>query len=54
MTAALIQPQRTGIVHHVILYEAAGAQATAAEAAERSDTAARAGRASAGPGCRST
>ena len=31
VTGALIQPQRTGIVHHVILYEAAGAQATAAE-----------------------
>jgi hypothetical protein len=30
VTGALIQPQRTGIVHHVILYEAAGAQATAA------------------------
>ena len=30
VTAALIQPQRTGIVHHVILYEAAGAQAAAA------------------------
>jgi Copper type II ascorbate-dependent monooxygenase, C-terminal domain len=30
VTAALIRPQRTGIVHHVILYEAAGAQATAA------------------------
>ena len=30
MTAALIKPQRTGIVHHVILYEAAGAQAIAA------------------------
>ena len=30
VTAALIKPQRTGIVHHVILYEAAGAQATAA------------------------
>jgi hypothetical protein len=28
VTAALIKPQRTGIVHHVILYEAAGAQAT--------------------------
>jgi hypothetical protein len=27
VTAALIKPQRTGIVHHVILYEAAGAQA---------------------------
>ena len=31
VTAALIKPQRTGIVHHVILYEAAGAQATAAD-----------------------
>ena len=31
VTGALIQPQRTGIVHHVILYEAAGPQATAAE-----------------------
>jgi hypothetical protein len=30
VTAALIKPQRTGTVHHVILYEAAGAQATAA------------------------
>jgi hypothetical protein len=30
VTAALIKPQRTGIVHHVILYEAAGAQAAAA------------------------
>jgi hypothetical protein len=30
VTAALIKPQRTGIVHHVILYEAAGTQATAA------------------------
>ena len=30
VTAALIKPQRTGIVHHVILYEAAGAQAGAA------------------------
>jgi hypothetical protein len=30
VTAALIKPQRTGIVHHVILYEAAGAQARAA------------------------
>src|SRR3954470_16316760 len=30
VTGALIKPQRTGIVHHVILYEAAGAQATAA------------------------
>jgi Copper type II ascorbate-dependent monooxygenase, C-terminal domain len=27
VTGALIKPQRTGIVHHVILYEAAGAQA---------------------------
>jgi hypothetical protein len=27
VTAALIKPQRTGIVHNVILYEAAGAQA---------------------------
>ncbi len=26
VTAALIEPQRTGIVHHVILYEAAGPQ----------------------------
>ena len=31
VTAALIKPQRTGIVHHVILFEAAGAQATAAK-----------------------
>ncbi|HEX4526189.1 MAG TPA: hypothetical protein VH108_05550, partial [Gaiellaceae bacterium] len=31
VTAALIKPQRTGIVHHVILYEAAGAQATSAD-----------------------
>jgi Copper type II ascorbate-dependent monooxygenase, C-terminal domain/Copper type II ascorbate-dependent monooxygenase, N-terminal domain len=31
VTAALIKPQRTGVVHHVILYEAAGTQATAAE-----------------------
>jgi len=31
VTGALIQPQRTGIVHHVILYEAAGPQAAAAE-----------------------
>jgi hypothetical protein len=30
VTAALIKPQRTGIVHHVILYEAAGAQVAAA------------------------
>jgi hypothetical protein len=30
VTGALIKPQRTGIVHHVILYEAAGAQASAA------------------------
>jgi hypothetical protein len=30
VTGALIQPQRTGIVHHVILYEAAGPQAAAA------------------------
>jgi hypothetical protein len=30
VTAAVIEPQRTGIVHHVILFEAAGAQATAA------------------------
>ena len=30
VTGALIRPQRTGIVHHVILYEAAGAQADAA------------------------
>jgi hypothetical protein len=30
VTGALIRPQRTGIVHHVILYEASGAQATAA------------------------
>ena len=30
VTAALIKPQRTGIVHHVILYEAAGPQAAAA------------------------
>ncbi|HEX7436994.1 MAG TPA: hypothetical protein VF308_09810, partial [Caldimonas sp.] len=31
VTAALIKPQRTGIVHHVILYEAAGAQAAEAD-----------------------
>jgi hypothetical protein len=31
VTAALIKPQRTGIVHHVILYEAAGSQAAAAD-----------------------
>src|SRR3954451_16652930 len=30
VTAALIKPQQTGSVHHVILYEAAGTQATAA------------------------
>jgi hypothetical protein len=30
VTGALIRPQRTGIVHHVILFEAAGAQAIAA------------------------
>jgi len=30
VTGALIKPQRTGVVHHVILYEAAGAQATEA------------------------
>jgi hypothetical protein len=30
VTAALIKPQRTGIVHHVILYEATGAQASTA------------------------
>jgi hypothetical protein len=30
VTGALIRPQRTGIVHHVILYEAAGSAATAA------------------------
>ena len=30
VTGALIRPQRTGIVHHVILYEAAGQQAQAA------------------------
>ena len=30
VTAALIRPQRTGIVHHVILYEATGVQAQAA------------------------
>jgi hypothetical protein len=30
VTGALIRPERTGMVHHVILYEAAGAQATAA------------------------
>jgi Copper type II ascorbate-dependent monooxygenase, C-terminal domain len=30
VTGALIKPQRTGIVHHVILYDASGAQATAA------------------------
>jgi mono/diheme cytochrome c family protein len=31
LTGALIRPQRRGIVHHVILFEATGAQATAAE-----------------------
>lgn len=31
VTGALIRPQRTGIVHHVILYDASGAQAAAAE-----------------------
>ncbi len=31
VTGALIRPERTGIVHHVILYEAAGAQARAAQ-----------------------
>jgi Copper type II ascorbate-dependent monooxygenase, C-terminal domain len=31
VTAALIKPQRTGIVHHVILYEAAGGQAASAD-----------------------
>ena len=31
VTGALIKPQRTGIVHHVILYEASGALATAAD-----------------------
>ena len=30
VTGALIRPERTGIVHHVILYEAAGRQAAAA------------------------
>ncbi|MFL5952519.1 MAG: monooxygenase [Gaiellaceae bacterium] len=30
VTGALIEPQRTGIVHHVILYEAAGEQARVA------------------------
>jgi hypothetical protein len=30
VTGARIRPQRTGMVHHVILYEAAGAQAAAA------------------------
>jgi hypothetical protein len=30
VTGALIEPQRTGIVHHVILFEASGAQAAAA------------------------
>jgi Copper type II ascorbate-dependent monooxygenase, C-terminal domain len=30
VTGALIRPERTGIVHHVILYEAAGSQAQAA------------------------
>ena len=35
VTGALIKPQRTGIVHHVILYEAAGAQAAVGDAAER-------------------
>jgi len=30
VTGAVIRPQRTGIVHHVILYEVTGAQATAA------------------------
>ena len=32
VTGALIKPQRTGIVHHVILYEAAGPLAAAADA----------------------
>jgi hypothetical protein len=31
VTGALIRPQRTGIVHHVILYETSGAQAAAAQ-----------------------
>jgi hypothetical protein len=31
VTGAVIRPQRTGIVHHVILYEAAGSQAAAAD-----------------------
>ena len=31
VTGALIKPQRTGIVHHVILYEASGPLATAAD-----------------------
>jgi hypothetical protein len=31
VTGALIKPQRTGIVHHVILYEAAGTQAADAD-----------------------
>jgi hypothetical protein len=31
LTGALIRPQRRGIVHHVILFEATGAQAAAAE-----------------------
>jgi hypothetical protein len=35
VTGALIRPQRTGIVHHVILYEAAGTQAAAAESMNR-------------------
>jgi hypothetical protein len=37
VTGALIRPQRTGIVHHVILYEAAGAQATAADQLNRAN-----------------
>ena len=35
VTGALIRPQRTGIVHHVILYEAAGTQAAAADRKNR-------------------
>jgi hypothetical protein len=35
VTGALIRPQQAGIVHHVILFEAAGAQAAAATALDR-------------------
>ena len=35
VTGALIQPQRSGIVHHVILYEAVGQQVAAAERLNR-------------------